>query len=121
MKAWLVALVVLVGIPSAARAHDGQHTGMVREVSAQAHILQAQKSLARTRSTAMPVVLLGIVVALDPIEGALVLGHGDGTQSDLTADPGLLRKIRIGDPVKAVVEGSTVRTVEPLGAPTPRA
>ncbi len=114
MRSWLVALIMLLGIPSAASSQDAQHPGMVHEVSAQADLL-------RTKATTVPVVLLGIVEALDPIKGALVLGHGDGTQSYLTADPGLLQKIQVGDPVNVVVDGSIVRTVEPLGAPSPRA
>jgi hypothetical protein len=62
-----------------------------------------------------PIVLLGIVVAVDQTEGSLVLGHGDGTRSTFNTDPWLLRKVQIGDPVKVVAEGSTVRTLEPLG------
>ncbi len=114
MKGWLVALVVLLGIPSAASSQDAQDPGTVHEMSAQAYLLQA-------KATTVPVVLLGIVEVLDPIKGALVLGHGDGTRSYLTAAPGLLQKIQVGDPVNVVVDGSIVRTVEPLGAPSPRA
>ncbi len=62
-----------------------------------------------------PIVLLGIVLAVDPTQGTLVLGHGDGTRSSLNTDPALLRKIQVGDPVKVVAEGSTARTLEPLG------
>jgi hypothetical protein len=84
---------------------------------------QVQKTvLTRPESTTpVPVVELGIVVALDPSERILVLWHGDGTQSNLTAAPELLKKVRIGDPVSAVVDGSIVRNVERLDPPLPRA
>ncbi len=61
-----------------------------------------------------PSVVMGIVAAVDQTEGTLVLQHGDGTRSHLNASPGLLRGIQIGDPVQGAVEGTTVRTLEPL-------
>lgn len=61
-----------------------------------------------------PTVVMGIVAALDQTQGTLVLAHGDGTRSHLSAAPRLLRDIQVGDPVHGVVEGTTVRTLEPL-------
>ncbi len=117
MKVWFAALVVLLGISNAAWSQVVKDAEVAQEE--RTHV---QKTvLARPVSTSVPVVVLGIVAALDPKEGALVLWHGDGTQSDLTAPPKLLKKVRIGDPVSAVVDGSIVRNVERLDPPSPRA
>ncbi len=117
MKVWLIALVVLLGVSSAAWSQVAKDRGMAHEERAQVQ----RTVLTRPQAMPVPVVLLGIVVALDPKEGALVLWHGDGTQSDLTAPPKLLKKVRIGDPVTAVVDGSIVRNVQRLDPPSPRA
>ncbi len=61
-----------------------------------------------------PTVLMGIVGAGDQERGALILERGDGTRSHHIGAPGLLGNIRAGDPVQAVVEGATVRTLVPL-------
>ncbi len=58
--------------------------------------------------------LVGIVVVVDPARGTLTLKHADETRSHLNAHPDVLRDVRIGDPVQAVVEGTTVRMLEPL-------
>ncbi len=57
---------------------------------------------------------LGIVLAVDRAAGTLTLGHTGGRCSRLTADPHLLRDVRIGGPVHALVEGTTVRTIRCL-------
>ncbi len=111
MKVWFVALVVLLGISNASWS----------QVVKDAEVAQEERLLLTRSATPVPVVVLGIVVALDPKQGALVLWHGDGTQSDLTAPPRLLKKVRIGDPVSAVVDGAIVRNVERLDPPSPRA
>ena len=64
-----------------------------------------------------PTVMLGIVVALQQDTGVLVLRHGDGSRSQLHAPARLLDNVKVGDPVQAVVEGTTVQTLGPLGAP----
>jgi hypothetical protein len=117
MKVWFVALVMLLGISNAAWSQVAKDAEVAQEERT-----HAQKTvLTRPLSTPVPVVVLGIVAALDPKQGALVLWHGDGTHSDLTAPPKLLEKVRIGDPVSAVVDGSIVRNVERLDPPSPRA
>ncbi len=77
-------------------------------------LLLAALGLASSPAAETPMVLMGIVVAVDQNQGALSLEHGDGTRSHLTADPKFLRDIHIGDPVQAVVEGTSVRTLEHL-------
>ncbi len=57
---------------------------------------------------------LGIVLAVDRAAGTLTLGHTGGRCSHLRADPRLLREVRIGGPVHALVEGTTVRTLRCL-------
>ena len=57
---------------------------------------------------------LGIVLAVDRPAGVLTLWHADGRSAKLTADPGLLGEVRIGGPVKVVVEGTTVRSLRRL-------
>jgi len=116
MKIWFVALVVLLGISNAAWSQVAKDGEVAQEE--RPHV---EKTVLKRPATPVPVVVLGIVVALDPKEGALVLWHGDGTQSDLIASPKLLKKVRIGDPVSAVVDGAIVRNVERLDPPSPRA
>lgn len=116
MKVWLVAMVVLLSVSSVAWSQVAKDVGAVHEERT-----RVQKTVLTRLATPVPVVVLGIVVGLDSREGALVLWHGDGTQSDLTASPKLLKKVRIGDPVSAVVDGSIVRNVERLDPPSPRA
>ena len=117
MRTLLVVLVAVLGVSSAAWSQSAKDPGVAHEEST-----QVQKSvLKQSQAWPTPVVLLGIVVALDQKQGTLVLGHGDGTQSGLTAAPNLLHKIRIGDPVSVVVQGSRVDIVEPLGEPSLRA
>jgi hypothetical protein len=64
-----------------------------------------------------PTILWGRVLDVEPNQGRLVLGHEDGTTTDLVASPRLLRLIRVGETVQAVVDGAVVRFVEPVGAP----
>ncbi len=116
-----LAVVVLSAIPQVALARDPAPFRAAQRASPEGFPLHPRKALPFESVRDIPTVLLGIVVAVDRTHGDLVVGHGDGTRSDLNADPVLLRKIQIGDPVKVVVEGSTVRTVEELGAPSPRA
>ncbi len=77
-------------------------------------LLLAALGLASSAAAQTPTVVMGIVVAVDLNQGALSLAHGDGTRSNLTADPKYLRNVHIGDPVQAVVEGTSVRTLEHL-------
>lgn len=58
--------------------------------------------------------MLGIVLAVGRAAGTLTLGHTGGRCSQLTADPHLLRDVRTGGPVHALVEGTTVRTLRCL-------
>lgn len=57
---------------------------------------------------------LGIVLAVDRVTGSLTLVHVGGRCSYLTADPGLLREVRIGGPVQVMIEGTAVRTLRCL-------
>ena len=64
-----------------------------------------------------PTVLWGRVAVVAPDQGQLVLSFEDGTWAELTSDPRLLRNIHPGQIVQAVLDGSVVRFVEPVGAP----
>ncbi len=57
---------------------------------------------------------LGIVLAVDRAAGTLTLGHSGGRCSHLTAAPHLLRDVRIGGPVHALVDGMAVKTLRCL-------
>ncbi|HEX4921922.1 MAG TPA: hypothetical protein VFV92_14430 [Candidatus Bathyarchaeia archaeon] len=117
MRIWLVVLVVLLGVSSPAWPQKAKDSGVDHEGRTQVE----KANLTNPQAEPTPVVQLGIVRALDLKQGALVLGHGDGTQSALIASPTLLSKIRIGDPVSVVIQGTRVKTVERLGEPPLRA
>ena len=117
MKIWLVAFVMVLGVWSPAWSQIAEDP-----LVPHAERTHVEKTVLTPRqATLVPTVQLGIVVALDPKDGTLVLWHGDGTHSDLSAPPRILKKVRIGDPVSAVVDGSFVRNVERLDPPLPRA
>ncbi len=59
-------------------------------------------------------ILSGHVVDVDRERGALTLQFADKTQARFEVSPGLLRPIRLGEPVKVVVEGKTVRLIGQL-------
>ena len=68
-----------------------------------------------------PTILWGRVAEVVPSQGHLVLAYEDGTWAELVSDPRLLRNIRPGQTVQAVLDGRVLRFVEPVGAPSTRA
>lgn len=68
-----------------------------------------------------PTTFKDIVVAVGPNGGAFTLQHSDGNRPTRRADPALLRDLRVGEPVQAVAEGTTVRLLAHPGAPGPEA
>ena len=117
MKVWLVVLVMVLGVSSPVWSQVAEDPGVAH--GERTHVQRTV--LTQPQATLVPRVQLGIVIALDPKEGSLVLWHGDGTQYDLAAPPKILKKVRIGDAVSAVVDGSFVRNIERLDPPLPRA
>ena len=97
----------------AARASAGLLLGL---------LLVGMVPVARAKDTkimpgAPPTVLWGRVAAVMPSRGQLVLSYEDGTSAELVSAPRLLRGIHVGQTVQAVLDGSVVRFVEPVGAP----
>jgi hypothetical protein len=61
-----------------------------------------------------PVPQVGVVVTVDQDTGEITLVHRGGTRSFLTADPSLLKDVRIGTPVQVVTDGTVIRALRCL-------
>lgn len=109
-----IALLLLWGMATFGWATDALSDALPDGGSSSNELSEARAFVEYDGAPSPPVVLLGIVMAVDEREGSLVLGHGDGSRSTLNTDRGLLRNIQVGDLVKVAAEGSTVRTLEPL-------
>ena len=62
----------------------------------------------------LPTILLGVAVAVDLDQGMLTMVLADRTRSRFTASPLLLRAVRLGAPVRVVVEGTSIRALRCL-------